>query len=86
MKQRCGNPKNRWFKSYGGRGITVCARWQASFADFFADMGQRPVGLTLDRIDNDQGYEKSNCRWASRSQQQRNKRRFKWHRVTIPQQ
>lgn len=78
MIQRCTNPRNPRFGDWGGRGVTVCARWLpragGSFDNFFADTGTRPEGLTLDRIDNDGNYEPGNCRWATRSQQQRNQR------------
>lgn len=74
MKGRCLNPRYKQFADYGGRGITVCARWMHSYANFADDMGPRPEGLTLDRIDNDRGYEPGNCRWAPRSEQQRNQR------------
>lgn len=74
MKSRCGNPKHRAFKDYGARGIVVCERWADSFENFLADMGERPPGATLDRKDGDGNYEPGNCRWASRKEQQRNRR------------
>lgn len=74
MIQRCTNPNHPAWKNYGGRGITVCERWRESFAAFFADMGQRPTGLFLDRTDNDGNYEPGNCRWTTRSVNNRNRR------------
>lgn len=74
MIQRCTNESSPGFKNYGGRGITVCERWRNRFSAFLADMGERPPGLTIDRIDNERGYEPSNCRWATKTQQSRNRR------------
>lgn len=74
--QRCHNPKNTYFRIYGGRGIAVCDRWLSSFENFLADMGRRPSGAaSIDRINNDDGYKPGNCRWATPLQQARNNRR-----------
>ena len=74
MKGRCHYPANASWQYYGGRGITVCDRWRDSFEAFLADLGERPEGKTLDRIDPDGDYEPGNCRWATPKEQRANQR------------
>ena len=71
--RRCMNPNEPSYPNYGGRGITVCERWR-SFEHFYADMGDPPPGTSIDRIDNERGYEPGNCRWATKPVQNRNRR------------
>lgn len=75
MKTRCNNHNNEFYKDYGGRGIKICAEWENSFENFYADMGKRPSKKhTLDRINNDNGYSVDNCRWAIKKVQANNRR------------
>jgi len=74
MLSRCYNPNHHAFDHYGGRGIRVCQRWRNSFIKFAQDMGDRPDGFTLDRVDNGKGYSPKNCRWASKQTQAQNRR------------
>ncbi len=80
MKKRSLNPNNPNYRYYGGRGIKVCKRWM-DFENFLADLGERPEGKTLDRIDNNKGYEPGNCRWATPKQQIQNRREVKDHKA-----
>jgi len=89
MRQRCNNPGNIGYATYGGRGISVCQEWD-SYEQFLSDMGERPSGWTLDRIDPNGNYCKDNCRWISRKEQNRNRRdnrrfEFEGELRTIPE-
>ena len=73
MRERCVNKSNASYSSYGGKGIGVCESWNMSFENFLCDMGARPKGMTLDRINNSLGYFKENCRWQTYKQQANNR-------------
>lgn len=73
MKRRCYNSEHSKYERYGGRGIKVCGAWLSSFSNFYKDMGDRPDGKSLDRIDNDGHYIVDNCKWSTQAEQCRNK-------------
>lgn len=77
-RDRATRPGNPGYSRYGGAGIGMCAEWRTSFDAFLADMGERPPGMTLDRIDNAKGYEPGNCRWATTAMQVRNRKCARW--------
>jgi hypothetical protein len=90
MKQRCSDPNSIGWNEYGGRGIRVCERWINSFENFFQDMGERPVGMTLDRERVNEDYGPGNCKWATRKEQSNNRRNtifleFKGGKMAISQ-
>lgn len=72
MRARCSNPTHENYRYYGGRGVRVCARWE-SFENFLADMGERPEGKEIDRINNNGHYEPGNCRWVTHAENVRNR-------------
>lgn len=78
MRDRCVNPDNPAFPAYGGRGIYVCDQWLRSFEAFLSDMGKKPAGRSLDRVDNDGPYAPENCRWATPTEQSHNSRAVRY--------
>lgn len=83
MIQRCTNPNHCGYKNYGGRGITICPEWLESFENFLSDMGERPEGMTIDRINVDGNYCPDNTRWATDAEQRANKRNSKQWQQSI---
>lgn len=83
MLDRCHNPNSSRWAYYGARGIVVCERWRKSFEAFLSDMGERPDGRTLDRIDSNGNYEPGNCRWSTHAEQCQNRRSTKLSRELV---
>lgn len=84
-KYRCSNPSAHAYERYGGRGIYMSKIWRDSYEQFLMDMGRAPAGTTLDRIDNERGYEPGNCRWATPKQQAQNRRNMKLNQANVVQ-
>ena len=82
MRQRCNNPNEKAYNNYGGRGINICDRWN-NFVNFLKDMGEPEEGMSIDRINNDLGYFKENCRWATKKEQANNRRTNKNYEFTL---
>ena len=80
MKSRCRNVKREKYEIYGARGIDISPEWEFNFEQFFKDIGERPKGYTLHRIDNDKGYSADNCKWASGKEQASNRRKRRWYK------